>query len=187
MCIKRSLSPLKQWEDASRQPEFTPAPPEFTPAGQEFIPPPPEEERAAEFPPGGREFHEPAQEFSGPAPAGDRGRRAGDREEGRPGRAARGTPSGRGNARSRQAGAGARAALRMAGMALSAAVVVTVASALSGGSFLPQLGQAANQLAQQLNGALVEPQPGMDLGDALLDWTGADGQGGPRPGRRGRR
>lgn len=66
----------------------------------------------------------------------------------------------------------------MAGMALSAAVVVTVASALSGGSFLPQLGQAANQLAQQLNGALVDPQPGMDLGDALLDWTGADGQGG---------
>ncbi|MEG1579015.1 MAG: hypothetical protein RR336_09650, partial [Oscillospiraceae bacterium] len=67
-------------------------------------------------------------------------------------------------------------AMQFVAISTAAAVTVTAGAALSGGTFLPELGAWATETAQQI--AAVQPvqnrQPAVDVQAAVLAWQGED-------------
>lgn len=92
---------------------------------------------------------------------------------------------GRGPERTRRKAApGNTRALRFTTLCLTAVAVVTTASVLSDGAFLPQLAQAAQTVYAELAQPVVSPQTGMELEAVALAWSGGEPeeQGAPEAG-----
>ena len=134
-----------------RESEFNQCQPEHSPLPPEFQAPLPESVRA-------REFNDQPGEFSA-RPEEDQRGYAGKKRQ---------------TAKKRDRHIG-KAAFQMAAMAISAVAVVTAASALSGGTFLPELGAFAANAVKYLDQPLVSGQPGMDLAAAAEAWAGSGG------------
>ena len=114
--------------------EFGRLPPENPPLPPEHADPSPETRRAVEF-------NDRPDEYAGPA--GEEERRGGvgngpRRQQGRQRKTKENQRTGRG-------------AMQLAALTLSAVTIVTAASALSGGRFLPELGETAIVWVEKLN------------------------------------
>ena len=62
-------------------------------------------------------------------------------------------------------------AFRMFGLAVAAVGIVTVSSVLSGGSFFPELGNAATALADMLDRPAVTSQEGIPIPELIAAWN----------------